>query len=450
MEFPLDQVRAVIGARQINPRNGNVVVRGWSIDSRTIAQGDLFFAIKGEQHDGHKFVHEVLEKGAAAAVVSEGVPSVGGPLLVVSDAIEALQRIARWARTQWSAPVVAITGSAGKTTTKDITAELLGLRFRVAKTAGNFNNHIGLPLTILRTQANAEIGVFELGMNHAGEIRHLADICKPQVGVVTNVGYAHIEAFSGIEGVAAAKRELIEALPPTGTAILNADDERVARFGERHCGRTITYGFSTTADIRATDLEMGSGAMSFVVHGVRFESQLKGRHSVLNILAGIAVANAFGISLGDLVEPIANFQPGKMRGERKVWNNIVILDDSYNANPEAMLAMIDVLRKEPAQRRISVLGEMLELGRMAESLHRQLGSHLAQAGVDVVVGVHGASQFLVEEARKAGVPKDSAFFFEDPEGAGTFLRGFVRPGDAVLFKGSRGTHVERALAAMKE
>src|SRR3569833_3045229 len=213
MEFPLDQVRAVTGARWIDAGESNPLVRGWSIDSRSVAEGDLFFAIKGERHDGHRYISEVLSKGAAGAVVSEQISGVDRPQLLVPDTIEALQQMARWARAQWNSPVVAITGSAGKTTTKDLTAELLGVRFRVAKTAGNFNNHIGLPLTILRAASDAEIGVFELGMNHAGEIRQLADISKPQIGVVTNVGYAHVEAFEGIEGVAAAKRELIESLP---------------------------------------------------------------------------------------------------------------------------------------------------------------------------------------------------------------------------------------------
>lgn len=425
------------------------VVTGWSIDSRSLKPGDLFFAIKGENHDGHGFVNAAFERGAVAALVSERVTANGGPVLVVPDTTRALQQLGQWARAKWGRPMVAVTGSAGKTTTKDVIAELLGVRMAVGKSAGNLNNHLGLPLSLLRMTETADVGVTELGMNHRGEIRFLASLAQPQIGVVTNVGYAHIESFDSIDGIALAKRELIEALPPDGTAVLNADDARVLEFRNVHAGPVVTYGISPVAGILAQDVELDTEGVSFKVEGVPLRSRLMGRHGVSNILAGIAVARVFGIATADLRDAIAELKPGKMRGERHRWRGVTVLDDSYNSNPDAARAMIDVLRDEPARRRIAVLGEMLELGSWAGALHEKIGEYAAGAGIDVIVGVRGAARQLVKMAKANGVPDDRAIFFDEPEETGNFLREFVRPGDAILFKGSRGTHVERALAIME-
>ena len=455
MQLTLAQVLEATGAQIIYGSSGHGpvgeqrYVSGWSIDSRTVEPGDLFFAIKGDLQDGHAFVLKALERGAVAAVVSSEIAGASGLLLKKADPLCALQRVAHRARNCWGGKVIAVTGSAGKTSTKDIIATFLGTRFRTGKTIGNFNNHIGLPLSLLRLPNEAEIAVLELGMNHAGEIRDLARIAEPEVGVVTNVGYAHVEAFDSIEGVALAKRELIEELPESGTAVLNADDERVLAFREGRRGPSITYGFSEQADVRAVQAEGGPSETEFTVQGVRFRSALSGHHSVLNILAGLATAKVFGIAFDELVPAVANLRPTKMRGERSVRNGITILNDSYNSNPEAARSMIDLLRAEPAQRKIAVLGEMLELGHMAEVLHRNLGNYVADAGVDVLVGVCGVSRLMVEQAKRAGLDNHTAFFFEDAEAAGDFLRDFVRPGDAILFKGSRGIHVEKAIERME-
>jgi UDP-N-acetylmuramoyl-tripeptide--D-alanyl-D-alanine ligase len=394
-------------------------------------------------------VNAAFERGAVAAIVSEPVDTVTAPALVVPDTTHALQQLGKWARRKWGRPIVAITGSAGKTTTKDVIAELLAVRMAVGKSAGNLNNHLGLPLSLLRMPQAAEVGVTELGMNHSGEIRFLASLAQPEIGVVTNVGYAHIESFDSIEGIALAKRELIEALPVSGTAVLNADDPRVLAFRTAHSGRTITYGFSPDADIRAEELELDPDGAAFSVDRVRFRTRLTGRHGVLNLLAGIAVARVFEIETAKLVDAVAELKPGRMRGERHRWHGVTILDDSYNSNPNAVRAMIDVLRDEPAGRRIAVLGEMLELGSWSAALHEQVGEYAAKAGIDVIVGVSGAARNLVNSGKAAGMADDRALFFDDPEKAGNFLREFVRPGDAILFKGSRGTHVERALTAME-
>jgi UDP-N-acetylmuramoyl-tripeptide--D-alanyl-D-alanine ligase len=340
---------------------------------------------------------------------------------------------------------VAVTGSAGKTTTKDVIAEMLSVGMNTAKTEGNLNNHFGLPLSMLRIGEEARVAVLEIGMNHAGEIRDLSAIARPDVGVVTNVGYAHIENFDSVEGIAAAKRELIESLGENGTAVLNADDARVADFAASHPGRTILYGQSPAAHVRAEDVEYLAEGIRFRVGTTTFESALTGRHSVSNILAGIAVAGVYGIPPSRLKDKVHELVPGQMRGERLHHQGLTIYNDCYNSNPDAARAMLDVLRDTPARRRLAVLGEMLELGRWAEALHRDVGHYAAVCGIDVLVGIRGAACHMLDAAKSAGLRAGAAFFFDDPAAAGRLVRSLAQPGDAILFKGSRGVHVERAL-----
>ena len=445
MHIPLADIR-----RLLNPdaeTTSDLLVTGYSTDSRTLQPGDLFIALRGPNHDGHDHIAAAFELGAVAVIVDHPLP-VPGLQIVVPDTLAALQRLAVWARERWGGKVIGVTGSAGKTTTKDVIAHVLSTGFFTGKTVGNFNNHIGVPLSILRLPDDCKLAVLELGMNHAGEIRDLSQIARPSVGVVTNVGYAHVEFFpDSIEGVARAKRELIEALPASGTAILNADDERVARFREVHSGRTLTFGFRNPADVHATGVEFIPGGCRFHCDGVAFETSLTGAHGVLNVLAALAVARSFELPFDTLTTAVASFRTGSMRGERLVKNGIVVFNDCYNANPEAMRAMIDVLSAETAVRRIAVVGEMLELGQSAEPLHRGMGSYLAGRGIDVVIGIRGAARFIVDEAVKAGLSDSAAHFFQDPVEAGRLLRGMLREGDAVLFKGSRGVRVEKALDA---
>ena len=420
----------------------SVKVNGWGVDTRTLEAGDVYFALRGPQHDGHAFVAQALALGASAAVVERASGAAGE--LVVSDSLRALQELARWARNAWGGRVVGVTGSAGKTTTKDAIADLLETDIPAGRTVGNFNNHVGVPLSILRLPDGCRAAVLEIGMNHAGEIRDLAAIARPDIGVVTNVGFAHVEFFESIEGVAAAKRELIEALPRDGVAVLNADDGRVAAFRDVHPGRTVAFGFSDSAQVRAEAVEMTATGSRFRTLGVDFETGLTGRHGILNLLAAIAVAGEFGIAPERLREAVRRFAPGRMRGERLEHGGVAVWNDCYNANPEAMKSMIDVLRGTPATRRIAVLGEMLELGRAAEELHRQVGGYAAGRGIDLVIGVRGSAQALAEAAGRAGM------FFEDPVAAGEFARLWARPGDAILFKGSRGVKMERALEKFLE
>src|SRR5450759_278302 len=431
MTLNLQEVARALGAAGHPPARA---IAGWSVDTRTQNPGDVYFALRGPNHDGHDFLAAAIEKGAAAVVVEAGWgklqlvnPSEARTTipteLLVPDTERALQALALWARKKWGGQVIGVTGSAGKTTTKDAIAHLLETEFPTGKTDGHFNNHVGVPLSLLRLPDASRAGVIEMGMNHAGEIRQLAAIAKPGIGVVTNVGYAHVEFFDSIEGIAAAKRELIEGLPPDGVAVLNADDPRVARFGEVHPGRTVTFGFSEGADVRAENVDVGATALQgaaarFRALGVDFECAVSGRHAVMNLLAAIAVAHVFEHSPERLRPAVATFTVGKMRGERTLHRGIVIWNDCYNSNPEAAQSMLDVLGESPAARRIAVLGEMLELGSSSDELHRQVGQYAGRyaAGrrVDLLIGVRGAARAMVEAARQAGV---EAEFFEDPADA---------------------------------
>jgi len=437
MTFDLQQVAQAAESAGAVPEG---VASGWSVDTRTQNPGDVYFALRGPNHDGHDFVRTAQEKGASALVVER---SFGlRQELLVDDALCALQKLGSWARTQWGGTLIGVTGSAGKTTTKDAIAHVLTPELRVGKTVGNLNNHVGVPLSILRLPDDCTTAVLEMGMNHAGEIERLAEIARPQIGVVTNVGYAHVEFFKDIDGVAAAKRELIEGLPRDGVAVLNADDTRVSRFRAVHPGKSITFGFSEGADVRAEEAEFGAGGSKFRACGVDFVTGMAGRHAVMNLLAAIAVGSIFDVPARRMRDAVATFGAGKMRGERSTHNGITVWNDCYNSNPEAARSMIDVLQETPARSRIAVLGEMRELGHASVELHRELGKYAAGHGVDLLIGVHGPALEMVEAAKQDGL---RAEFFEDAADAGEYVRGVAREGDAVLFKGSRGVQVERAL-----
>lgn len=437
MRIAMENVIAWMRATGACEGFGEKYAEAWSIDSRTVQAGDVFFAIRG----GIDFVPQVLAKGAIPVVDRE----IAGTLRV-ENTIRAMQQLATHARQAWGGKIVGVTGSAGKTTTKDVIAHFLATAIPTGKTIGNFNNDIGLPLSILRLPDDCRVGVLEMGMNHAGEIRDLCAIAKPDVAVVTNVGYAHIEFFRSIDDIALAKRELVDALPADGIAVLNADDPRVAAFQSAHRGRSILYGFSESAGVRGSHFD-GSG---FRCNGARFETPLSGMHGALNVLAGIATAQIFGIAAQDLVDAARTIPVGKMRGEKLLHNGVTILNDAYNSNPEAAQAMLDVLASTPAEKHFAVLGEMLELGAQSDKLHRALGAYAAQKKIDFLIGIRGSARAMLDEAARAGMPSASILFFEDPAEAGAQLRCLAKPGDAVLFKGSRGVQVELALEKLME
>jgi UDP-N-acetylmuramoyl-tripeptide--D-alanyl-D-alanine ligase len=446
---------------------------GYSIDSRTIRTGEVFFAVRGEKMDGHDFVAQALEKGAIAAVVSKeklgtltahlapDAPVRGGRrrdsvptsvLIPVDDTLIALQLLAQAVRRLWERPLIAVTGSAGKTTTKEAIAHVLSARFRVHKSEGNFNNHFGLPLMLLKLEPEHDCAVVELGMSRLGEITALAQIAEPEIGVVTNVAPVHLEFFKDISEIARAKYELIESLPSNGTAVLNADDEYVSQFGRDFKGKVVSYGFGPTAAVRAENFESRGerGSVFDVLVGNRVEHAtlpLVGSHNVQNALAAIAVALEQGIPLPEAVASLANMTPADKRGQVVRIGNITVINDCYNSNPKALAAMVDALSDMAAKRRIVVAGEMLELGPQGEIMHCDSGRHIAEKGIDVLVGVRGLAAEMVNAAKQEGI---RAEFLPTADEAGEWLARETRDGDVVLLKASRGVKLEKALEKWME
>src|SRR5271166_3354087 len=448
MKLTLSKIAEFIFATGEFPREE--VAQGYSIDSRTIRTGDLFFAVKGERLDGHDYVSAALEKGAAAAVVrTDEVHRYPAPLrlLAVDDTLVALQTLATAVRKVWGKPLVGVTGSAGKTTTKEAIAHVLSARFRVLKSEGNFNNHFGLPLMLLKLEPEHDVAVIEMGMSHAGEIRALARIAQPEIGVVTNVAPVHLEFFDSIAGIARAKYELIESLPSGGTAVLNADDEYVSQFGRNFHGRVVTFGVHKPADVSARHIElrgpMGS-AFEVVADGKQAHATLPllGEHNIYNALAAVAAGLQYGIPLHEGAGSLATLSAGDKRGEILSYAGATIVNDCYNSNPKALDSMVRSLAQLPGQRRVVVAGEMLELGPAAEAMHREAGRHMAHCGIDALLGVRGLAKAMVAGASAAGM---RAEFVDTPEDAAEWLRREVIPGDVILLKASRGVRLERAL-----
>src|SRR5579863_5091926 len=442
---------------------------GVSIDSRTVQPGELFLAIRGPRHDGHGFVADALARGATAGVVArerflEFPGEIRTRLYAVHDTLRALQEMAGkycddWRKAKPGRRVAAVTGSAGKTTTKEILAALLAARFRVLKSEGNLNNEYGLPLTLLQLGDEHDVAVAELGMSRRGELARLAEIARPDVGVVTNVAPVHLEFFSSVDEIALAKRELIEGLGGKDpVAILNADDARVSQFAEIFRGRVLYFGFSKSAQFRAENIEshgIDGSAFDFESPSgsARLELSLVGRHNVLNAVAGLAAASEWGIGTAEAQHVLPNLIPASLRGEIvRFTDGFVVINDSYNSNPLALERMIELLCATPGyRRRILVAGAWREIGPVSAELHRAAGKSAAERNaIDWIVGVDGDARELVEGAIDAGHARERTRFFGSSEEAAKFLPEFVAAGDLLLLKGSRGVRMEKILEAIEE
>ena len=453
MKLPLPRIAEFISG--IGEYDNHGIAQGYSIDSRTIQPGELFFAVQGERLDGHDFVEQALRAGAVAAIVRKDAIAryaVKANLLAVDDPLLALQRLAIAVRRLWGKTVIGITGSMGKTTTKDATAHLLSSRFSVHKSVGNFNNHFGLPLGLLKLQPEHDVAVIEMGMSHLGEIAALAKIAEPQIGVVTSVAPVHLENFKSLDEIARAKYELIEGLPARGTAILNADDDYVREFGRDFKGKVVRFGFQESADVRAENVQvLGTAGSTFdvVVGGAReyARSPLLGKHNVSNVLGALSAALQCGIGLREGVQSISGLQAADKRGQVLQLGNIAVINDCYNSSPKALMAAVDVLATMDAKRRIVVAGEMLELGPESEELHRECGRYIATKAVDFLLGVRGYAKPMVDEALSRS---QKAEFVRTPDEAGEWMAREAREGDLVLLKASRGVKLERALEKWKE
>ena len=447
---------------RITHGDGAVAIGRVSIDSRAIQPGDLFIAIHGERFDGHRFVKDALDGGAIGAIVHRVPGPVAEParpalFIEVGDTTRALQDLARDVRRRSGAKVVAITGSAGKTTTKEIVAEFLSSRFSVFRNRGNLNNHIGLPLSLLELRSRPDIAVVELGMNHPGEIRTLVGVAEPDVRVWTNVGDAHLGFFESADAIADAKAEILEAARQENVLVANANDERVMARARSFRGRVITFGIDTGADVRARSVRhLGLEGMAADVEtpagSAALRTPLLGAGNLSNVLAAIAVGGWFGVPLEEMVDRAARLTPAYHRGELlRLPGGVTLVDDSYNSSPAALRRSLETIASATGSaRKVAVLGEMLELGGHAERLHRECGRAAAAAGLDLLITVGGdPAAAMAAEAVAAGIAEKCVLHVPTKDEAAQAALRHVRPGDLVLVKGSRGIGTDLVVERLK-
>jgi len=439
----------------------NILLSGISIDTRTLRPSDLFFAIRGERNDGHDHIYAALQKGACGAVVDSRyeIPAdypANKLLLRVQDTHHALRNLAADVRSHWRGSLIGITGSMGKTTTKEFMTQILQTEFSVYRSPGNFNNLFGLPLAIFGLSPEDHIGIFEMGMSAPGEIAEMCRIAMPEAGVITNVAPVHLQFFDSVEDIARAKGELADGLAPGGTLVYNADDPLVAGIAQNFSGDKVSFGLSPAAEVRAEEIEiagLNETRFRLVCEGAAWRASLPlcGAHYVMNALPGIAMARRYTIEIEQIVESLRHLRQAHMRGQILHFREgFTVIDDSYNSNPRALMQMIDTLARIPRySRRILIAGEMLELGPQSEALHRECGLRAAQAGIDIVVGVQGAAREIARAAVDDGIPGAQVHFFTEVDPATDFIYRKVQPGDLVLIKGSRGVHLEKMVQALR-
>jgi UDP-N-acetylmuramoyl-tripeptide--D-alanyl-D-alanine ligase len=453
------KLAGAMGGRLVSGSSA-VRVTGIAIDSRAVNPGDAFVALSGDHHDGHDFVTDVLSRGASAVLItrpldeveglSDAAMSVGAAVIEVPDAVTAVQDLASWQRGRLGAVVVGVTGSTGKTTTKDLLTSVLTRRRRTVATAGNRNNELGAPLTILEADADTEVLVVEMAMRGLGQIARLAEITRPTIGLVTNVGQSHIEVVGSEDAIAEAKGELVAAVPTDGAVVLNADDARTEELAARAQSRVVRYGLTPDADVRAENVTLDemSHASFDLVHRdqrVAVRMPLPGRHNVYNALAAAAVAIELGVGLQDIAEGLSAATVTDMRMQTFMTaSGTTVVNDAYNANPTSMKAAVDTLAAMEAEgRRVAVLGDMAELGSYTDLAHFRIGEHVARSGIERLVTVGPRAIRIAEGARAAGMSEARVESFPTVESANEALQSAVGSGDVVLVKASRVMGLER-------
>jgi UDP-N-acetylmuramoyl-tripeptide--D-alanyl-D-alanine ligase len=431
-------------------------IKGVSIDSRNIKEGELFVALKGDRFDGHDFVPDAIKKGAWGALVDRSAlesrfQSLGGlkNILPVEDTLMAFQEMALMHRKKHLIPFIGITGSNGKTTTKEMLACILEEKGPVLKNEGNLNNHIGVPLTLLKLRADHRTAAIEMGMSAAGEIDLLARLVQPDVGIITNIGPAHLEFLGSMDKVAEAKAELLVNLRPGGTAVLNADDHYFPFLRTMWSGTVLSFGIEQKADVTAANIEPGKDFVDFTLASrgasVKIRLRVLGRHNIYNALAAAAGAIAIGFPIDAVKYGLDGFVPVAMRSEIKTIQGRTVLADYYNANPGSVTAALETLVTLRSARPVAVLGDMLELGAAAADQHREIGRTAARLGVTTIITVGTLARHILEGALEAGMPKAKLFAAGSHAEAADLLRKHSRNGDAVLIKGSRGMKMEKIL-----
>jgi UDP-N-acetylmuramoyl-tripeptide--D-alanyl-D-alanine ligase len=434
-----------------HPPPEGLLAKGYSFDTRGLKPGEIFFALDGERRNGHQFLSDAWAKGAAGAVVAQ--PAGNAPQdfvqIVVSSPLDALQALASHVREDLKIPVVAISGSNGKTTTKEMLAHILSGRMHVHKSPGNFNNHIGVPLTILGLDETAQVLVMELGSNHRGEIEKLSRISRPHIGVITNVGRAHIGLFGSVEEIAREKTDLLRCLEPEGKGVVNADD-RILLSAIAHINvDLVRFGVSEDAEFRATEIrQLDGGGCAFRLGRRVVTLKTGGSHNVYNALAAVSTASLLGVTVRDAARALETFEP--VRTKVTSCCGVTLIDDSYNANPDSVRAALELLTGTTARRRVLIMGEMLELGEESRKLHREIGELVAASDIHLFVGIGGDTEEAVTRAKAGGMGSGTALFFETKAEAKRRISDLVRRDDVVLVKGSRMTGLEEICDFLRE
>lgn len=448
------------GGKLWNDGKGNkIIARGVSIDSRTIQKGNLFVAIPGERFDGHQFVSDAAKKGAGVVIISKEKEDQvtpkefkSIPIVIVEDTKKALREIASWHRNKFDPSTVAVTGTNGKTTTKEMIAEVLASKFKVLKSIKSYNNLIGVPLTLFELDTDTQVLVLELGMSNLGEIGILAESAKPDIGVITNIGPAHLESMESLEKIAQAKFELLDHMPSPHTAVLNTDDEFLAKRIKEGKEKTISFGIQNKADFQATGLIISDeGYIGFKVNGkLPINLKLLGEHNVYNALAAFAVGSLLGVDEIKIKESLERYTPSELRMELVQIGSIRIINDTYNANPISMAKALETLKQIKSQgRKIAVLGDMLELGEKTQDYHFEIGESVAESGIDLLLTVGKLSFAIGQGAKKQGMSPEKIHAFDDNQKISSYLFENLKAGDLVLIKGSRKMKLEEVVLSLK-
>lgn len=465
--FTVEEILEVLGARLLSGRTPACLkkrIKRVISDSRAVGKGDLFVAFEGDRFDGHAFVPTSFGQGAVAAIVREDytwpAPSKRGtepPVLIgVKDTLDAYQKLATHHRSRFAIPVIAVTGSNGKTTTKEMVAHVVAQRWRTLKTEGNLNNRIGVPQTLFLLTPRHQAAVIEMGVDQQGQTTKLCEIAKPTVGLITNIGPDHLEFFGSMEGSAQAKAELLEQLPEDGAVVLNADDEYFDYLAARAQCRVVSFGQSVKADVRAVGIAAdtkGGTVFGLVLPGKIRQTRVRictqGTHNVGNALAAAAVGHALGLSGSAIAEGLAKFRPAAMRSQISLMHGVQVINDCYNANPASMKAALQLLAElGRGKRSIAVVGDMLELGPEGKRMHREVGAFVAAQGIDHLLACGTLGKEIAEGARQAGLPSDRVVELPDSAAGGAMLKTMVRQGDVVLVKASRGMRMEQVIETL--
>lgn len=446
--FTLQEAAAALGLPQMQAQ---ATLADVCMDTRKIQPGSLFVCLRGERFDGHSFASQAAQLGAAALLVDHPVDA-DVPQLVVTDTGKALLQLAGWYRRRFQLPVVGLTGSVGKTTTKEFIALVLGAKYNTLKTQGNLNNEIGVPQMLFRLEDSHTAAVIEMGMNHFGEISRLTRAVAPTVGLITNIGVSHIENLGSRAGILQAKLEILEGMAPDAPLIVNMDNDmlRTVKLGDRPL---LTFAIDDqSADFTATDIAEQGSTTTFTVHHSTFTQPVTiptvGIHNVYNALAAMAVGYVTGVNPAAAAAALANYVPAGMRQNLVQVGGVQVIEDCYNASPDSMRAALQTLGKLPVHRRYAVLGAMLELGDYAKEAHTQVGKMAAENGIDGVLAYGADAAYIVEAAKQAGL--ENARLFDTKEALAQSLAQQVQPGDGVLFKGSRGMHLEDVMHTVYE